>query len=290
MKRHVLLLAGVLAISIICGCIDSTTTIAVRKDGSGLVMETVYVDKSVEAMMKEMMSGMTEAMGAEEKETKTTKEHLDIEKYKAKAAEMGKGVKFVSAKEVKKEDGSPGTQIIYSFDDIRELKVSSEPENPASESMAGMMPSTPDPEEKSAPITFDFIKGSTSKLIINLPEDADKEIKTEKPEEISKTPDMASEEMGMMKMFLGGLRVRAMVKIIDGKITKTNASYVEKIEDSQYVTLFDMNMGKLMEMEGQLEKLGGMDQIKELSEARKLLKDIPGFKIEPENRIEIDFR
>ena len=290
MRRRLLFLACILSMAIIAGCIDSTTVIAVKKDGSGIVMETVYMSPALEAMMKEMMGGFAEAMGGETEDTEDSegmKMPLEVAKYKTKALEMGEGVKFESAKEVTRDDGAQGVQVIYSFEDIRKIKVSSDPDSPTSEDMGDMMPAQ---EEKGDPMTFDFVKGPTSKLIIVLPETEDEDISIDEPEDETGTPDVEFGEAEMFKQMFQGFRVRAMVKILDAKITKTNATYVDKIKGSQYVTLFDMNLGELVNMEEYLEKMGGMEKLKNMNAAREALQNVPGFKIEPENRIEINFK
>jgi hypothetical protein len=290
MGRRLLFLACILSMVILAGCIDSTTVIAVKKDGSGIVMETVYMSPALEAMMKEMMGGFAEAMGGETEDTEDDegmKMPLEIAKYKTKALEMGEGVKFESAKELTRDDGAPGVQVIYSFEDIRKIKVSSDPDSPTSEDMGDMMPAQ---DEKGDPMTFDFVKGPTSRLIIQLPETEDEDLSFDEPEDDAETPDVEFGQAEMFKQMFQGFRVRALVKILDGEITKTNATYVDKIKGSQYVTLFDMNLGELVNMEEYLEKMGGMEKLKNMNMARKALQDVPGFKIEPENRIEINFK
>ena len=293
MGRRFLFLACILSMAILAGCIDSTTVIAVKKDGSGIVMETVYMSPALEAMMKEMMGGFAEAMGGETEDTEDDEDSegmkmpLEIAKYKTKALEMGEGVKFESAKEVTREDGAPGVQVIYSFEDIRKIKVSSDPDSPTSEDMGDMMPAQ---EEKGDPMTFDFVQGPTSKLIIVLPETEDEDLSFAESEDEAEATDVEFGEAAMFQQMFQGFRVRALVKILDGEITKTNATYVDKIKGSQYVTLFDMNLGELVNMEEYLEKMGGMEKLKNMNTARKALQDVPGFKIEPENRIEINFK
>ena len=290
MLKRLLLLVCIVMVVIISGCIDSTTIIAVKKDGSGLVMETVYMNMAIGEMMEQMMGGLADTKEEEGEKTDKSTMPIEIDKYTEKALKMGEGVKFVSAKEVTNEDGTPGVQVVYSFEDIRKLRVHSDPESPASDQMTGMMPVAEESKKESDPITFDFIEGSTPKLIIQLPEEGKVDPTGDKPEKVSKPSDMDMGQMAFMKQFLAGLRIRAMVKIVDGTIIKTNASYVDKIKGSQYVTLFDMNMGELLNTEDYLKKLESMEQISDINAARTLLKDIPGFKIEAENRIEIEFR
>ena len=288
MRKHTLLIFAVLTAAILCNCIDATTIIAVKKDGSGLVMETVYVNPAIQMMMQQMMGSLAKSIDVESDEDKPATLPLEIEKYKEKATRMGSGVTFVSAKETQRKDGAPGIEVIYAFEDIRTLKWSEEPENPTSESMGPMMASEPNEEDNR--VTFNFIPGATSKLIIQLPEDKDEELDPIKTDETSQKPEMELGQAEMAKQFLQGFRARAMIRLVDGHIVKTNASYVKKVKGNDYVTLFDMNMGELLKTEEKLQQFQSLDEIRDISTARKLLKGVPGFQIEPADRIEIQFR
>ena len=288
MRKQSLLVFSILAVAILCNCIDSTTIIAVKKDGSGLVMETVYVNPAIQMMIQQMLGGLAKSMDVESDEDKPATLPLEIEKYKEKATRMGSGVTFVSAKETQRKDGAPGIEVVYAFEDIRTLKWSEEPENPTSESMGPMMAS--EPEEEEDRVTFDFIPGATSKLIIQLPKDKDEELDSIKTSKPSQKPEMELGQAELAKQFLQGFRARAMIRLVDGHIVQTNASYVKKVKGNDYVTLFDMNMGELLKAEEHIQEFQSLEEIRDISTARRLLKGVPGFQIEPADRIEIQFR
>jgi hypothetical protein len=287
-------LAGILSIALLAGCIDATTLLFVKKDGSGLVVETVYMGKALEQMMQQMAAGF----GGETAKQAGPKElPLEIEKYKAKAKKMGEGVKFVSAKRVTKADGSPGVRVVYSFPDVRKLTVSEDPDTPSSPGGGpGMMNAGQEKKKKKNPIRFDFVKGASPKLIIKMPEAAAAKDATASPESLKAPAEMPSasptpEQMAMMKQMFGDFRMRIMVKV-DGEITDSNASHVQKDGKSGkkcLVTLLDMNIGELLANEEQFKKLAAMGKIEDMSTAKYKLKDISGLKIEPEEKIEVVF-
>ena len=95
-----------------------------------------YGDENGKGKKKNKKKKGKKPMGEEEEEK--DQKLLDIEKFKTKAAKLGAGVKFVSAKEVTAEDGSAGIQVVYSFVDIRKLNIQAQPENPMDDQMAGM--------------------------------------------------------------------------------------------------------------------------------------------------------
>ena len=285
MKKRLLLLCILSAVVLLTACIDTMTVISVRKDGSGTITESVYFNESAKAMMQEMMG----QFGGEEAEGE--KEPLDIEKYKAKAVELGKGVKFVSAKGVTNKEGSAGIEVVYAFDDIRTLNIDAEPENPMGDKMAGMMGAEAvEEEEEKNPFTFDFLKGSTPKLIVTIPKEDKEKPSEEKMDDTAENPRSASAGLEMMKPFFEGFRIRIMITLLDGKIKKTNASFVDKVNGKDRVTLMDVAMGEILNNEEFLAKMEDLEKMKDMSVAMEKMKDIPGLKIETAKRVEISFK
>ena len=284
MKR-LILIGGLCVILFVTGCIDTTTVISVRKDGSGTITEVMYVDESVVSMFEGMMGQMGDEAEAEQEKAW---EVLDVEKYKAKADKLGRGVKFVSAKEVTNAKGASGVEVVYSFDDIEKLNIQPEPENPVGDEMAGMMGAEPAEEEKN-PITFEFIKGGTPKLIVNMPKEEEPEPVEEAPEEMP-SPEASAQGMAMMQQFLSGFRMRVMISLLDGTIQKTNASFVERTGGKDTVTLFDVALGEIMSNEKYAKEWERMSRMKDMGAAMETMKNIPGLKIETAERVEISFK
>jgi hypothetical protein len=282
MKKRLLLLCVLCTVVLLTACIDTITLISVRKDGSGTITETVYFNESAKTMMQEMMG----QFGGEE--TEGEKEPLDIEKYKTKAAELGKGVKFVAAKEVTNKEGSSGIEVVYAFEDIRTLNIDAEPDNPMGDKMAGMMGAEAvEEEEDKNPFTFDFVKGSTPKLIITIPkEDKDKHSEEEK-DETEADPQSSAAGLEMMKPFFEGFRIRVLIKLLDGKVIKTNASFVD---NKDTITLMDVAMGEILSNKEFLDKMEDLDKMKDMSAAMEKMKEIPGLKIETAKKVEISFK
>lgn len=280
MIRHALRFTCVLALLLTSGCIDATTVVSVKKDGSGSVFDVVFVGKGLQQMFQQMST----AMGGEAAASQSANPLIDIKKYKAQAATMGEGVRFISAKELKKTDGTTGVGVVYAFEDIRKLKISSDPDIPGqTEGQAS---------KKSNPITFDFARDHGPKLIINLPQsdNGNKPKSSEMPPVA--TQELPSEQLAQMKQMFDGFRVRIMVKV-DGEIARTNASYVETDTQSkkkQLVTLLDMNIGEIMKDEETFKKLAAMGEIQDMETAAEKLKGIPGLKIETTKRVEVEFQ
>ena len=280
MIRHALRFTCVLALLLTSGCIDATTVVSVKKDGSGSVFDVVFIGKGLQQMIQQMST----AMGGEAAADQSANPLMDIEKYKAQAATMGDGVRFISAKELKKTDGTIGVGVVYAFEDIRKLKISSDPDIPGQ--------TEGQTSKKSNPITFDFARDHGPKLIINLPQsDNGKKPKSSEMPPVA-SQELPSEQLAQMKQMFDGFRVRIMVKV-DGEIARTNASYVEidtQSKKKQLVTLFDMNIGEIMKDEETFKKLAAMGEIQDMETAAEKLKGIPGLKIETARRVEVEFQ
>ena len=290
MIKRLLVLTVLCCVALITACIDSTTTISVRKDGSGTITEKVFISKSFMSMMEGMFSQMAAKEGGEKNNTES---EIDIEKYKGKAAQMGESVTFISARAITREDGSKGTKVVYAFKDVSKLKVEAEPDNPVGDKMAGTVGAEKVKEEKKSPIRFDFIKGRKPKLIIYMPQDKEKKAaeKADKGEAKGEEENaMGQAGMAMMKPFLQDFRIRVEINFPDAKIGKTNASFVEKINGKDTVTLIDMALGKILDNPDEMKKLEGFSRTKDVSKAMEVMKKIPGLKIETHEKVEVQMK
>lgn len=282
-KRAMLIGAACLVI-LVAACIDSTTVISVRKDGSGTVTEILYFDESAKAMMQMMMSQFRD-----EEEEEEGVDWIDVEEYREKAEKLGAGVTFVSAEEVKREDGSSGVEVVYAFEDIEKLSIKPTPDNPMGDQMAGMMDAEPS-EEEEHPIKFEFTRGRISTLVVHMPEEVEPDL-SEEPEEAGEVDQTAVESgMGMMKSLLSGFRMRILIRPGEGKISKTNASFVERLDGKETVTLLDVALGEILSNDEYAKEWQDMSRVKDMATAMERMKKIPGLKIETEKRVEISFR
>jgi hypothetical protein len=239
------------AIAIICslflvsfflsGCIEVTTTVKIKADGSGTLEETVFMSNEIVKMIKEFSSSF-DSSGTGEEFTLFKESEL-----KDKAAKFGDGVKYISGNTIS-EKGREGYKAVYSFRDINKLTID---ENPTSR-----IPDNPGAQSEGANenLTFGFIKGKPSEIIINMP-------------------------AHFMKDFSVSLKVQ-----VDGTISSTNATYVE----GNSITIFSMNFVELMENTEKLKQLE-KSNFQNIHEVKDLLKDIPGIKIETNNPVKIEF-
>lgn len=262
----------VLAASVLCGCIDATTTVVVNPDGSGSVVQTTYMNPAVLAMMQ----GMGGGMGA-------PKLAQTPEQYAALAQRMGTGVSFQEVKELTRPDGASGSEATFAFSDIEQLRLSTAPPVPGP---AGASKSAAEDN----PVTFSLAKGAAPTLTIRMPRPkggGEMPAQTQAIESV--TPD--PQQMAMMRRMFDGFRFRMLVRV-NGRVESSTASYMEPAADgaAQVITLLDMDIGKLIADDATLKKLSAMGKIEDMDTARERLKDFPGLKIETAERVEVTFR
>jgi hypothetical protein len=273
------------------GCINVSRVVTIEKDGSGTIVETTYMGAACKEMMQQMAG-----MGGGNAKAGEALPPLEEDKYRAAAGKMGADVTYVSAKHVKDGKGNTGVEITYAFKDINKLKIGSEPEKPGPPGMGGA-PGQPAPAEKQEQVTFTFTKGTPNTLVIHNP----KLKATEKPEgaEAPGMPPPADgdkpkpEEVAEIKQMFGDFRFYTAVKIA-GTVSKTNATHVEDADGGKknLITLVDMNVGKMLtlfEDEKKLAELMALGPMNDMAKAKETLKDLPGIKVELNEKIEIEF-
>ena len=264
----------------LCSCVESLTTMTVHKDGRGDIEQTVYVSGQLQAMMQQMAAGLG-GEGAEAPDLMA----IDEEKLRRQAAEMGEGVRFVEARQIEAKDGRSGVRALFSFEDVRKLHM--QPDRAAMDSAGAVQMSEGEAAgEKKKPITFGFDPGRTARLTVRIPHEkgpADGEQADTPPAKPDRTP--SEQEMAMISQAFDGFRARMIVRV-DGDIVRTDAAHRSGSE----VTLFDLNLGKLLKEPDAIARLQALGQIRDMTTALTRLQSIPELKIEPKKRVEVLFR
>lgn len=253
------------------GCIEMHTSITVKKDGSGFVEENIFIGKEIIKMFTEFASAFADSTQPQQEFNL-----FEEDKIKAKTSELGEGVEFVSMKTIK-TDEKEGYTALYKFKDINKIKVNQDPSNE--------MPMA-EPNENADPaselVHFKFIKGKPNKIIFSLPDEKKKdEAAKEDTTTMTVEPDTADFE-NMVK-FMKDMKAKVEIKI-DGTIVNTNATHV----DGNTVTLFDIDFGQLISDKEKLEQFKKFNP-DSFEEVKKLVKDIPGIRVELNKEVFIEF-
>ena len=257
MRSLRVLLAVVTSVAL-TGCINSTTLIKLKADGSGTVEQTTLMNT---AALKAMMPGADKQMGG------GTVNRADLERT---ATRMGKGVRLVSAEPAKGANGFEGSKAIFAFDDINQIQVSQGP------SMSGSTDGRVDAEPTTQdPVRFTLTQsGGTSKLTIAF---VDKPGGSSHGGTSSDMPDLTNPMMmGMIKSMFAGFKINIDLEVA-GSIVKTNAEYVT----GSRLTLLEMDMDSLLADEAKLKALQSkLGPDASLSAIKPYLKDIKGIKVD----------
>lgn len=268
--RSMRLLAVLLPALTLTACLDSTTLVKVKPDGSGTVEQTTLVN----------MAALKGMMGATDKPA--TGPVVNKEDLERTAQRMGKGVRLVSAEPIKAANGFEGTKAIFAFDDINQIQVSQDPNMGGSSN--GRLSSEPTAED---PVKFKLTRsGATSTLTINYI-DRPSGVKTApNPAGGGDMPDLTNPMiMNMLKTMFQGFKINIGLEVL-GSIVKTNAEYVS----GPRITLLEMDVAELLADEAKLKALQGkLGPGASLSEVKPYLKDIKGIKIDGPS-ITVEFR
>jgi hypothetical protein len=258
--RSLRVLLALVSCVALTACINSTTLVKLKADGSGTVEQTTLVNV---AALKSL-GGAGQQMGG------GVVNKADLERT---AARMGKGVRLVSAEPVKGANGFEGSKAIFAFDDVNQIQVNQGPS--MSGSTNGRMSSEPTSDD---PVKFKFTRGAgTSTLTIAFVDKPGGTGKTDTGANPMADMDLTNPMMmGMIKSMFAGFKINIDLEV-DGSIVKTNAEYVS----GSRLTLLEMDMDSLLADEAKLKALQGkLGPDASLSAVKPYLKDIKGIKID----------
>lgn len=259
--------------AIVSGCFQVTTVVRVNQDGSGTVAETMLLSNE----LVDQMNAMARSFAVEGGPPPKPIELFEPAKLEAHAARMGEGVTYQSGQKMESGDYS-GYTAVYAFSDINNLRLDQNNDG-----------SVNGPENVNPPAVFRFTRGEPATLIIEMPNEkrtAREQGGSSKRDESAGTADnVISEEQAkqVVEMFKG-MRMTLAVEM-NGCIVETNASY----RDGNRITLVDLDLAELTSSFPHLEKLNNL-QGGSLAEAKELLKDFPGMKIDLNETVKVVFR
>ncbi len=261
---------------IFSGCIEMHTLITVNKDGSGFVEENIFLGKEIINMFKEFASAFADSTQPQEEFNM-----FEEEKIKSKTSDFGEGIEFVSMKNIV-TDEKEGYTAIYKFKNLNKVKVDQDP----SKEMP-LADQTDSAEPKNEYVYFKFIKGKPNRIEFKMPDKSEKDEKIDEQTESDETTETNNEadsaDVEKMIKFMKDMKAKIELRV-DGKIINTNATHV----DGNTVTLFDIDFGKLISDADKLEELKKLKP-DSFEEMKKLVKDIPGIKVELNNDVFIEF-
>lgn len=268
---------GVAVMALLCmvGCMQVDSLVRVKQDGSGTIEETVLMNREFIKQMEAMAS----QMGAKQEEGTSKGFNLfDQEEVKKKASAMGEGVTYVSSEKVTVGD-KEGYKVCYAFADVNKVKLNQNPGDKVPSSGAG----PGDKGEKDEFIRFQFTKGNPATLIVRMPARKPGE-KPELPKEPKPEGQDADMAMGMMSQMLKGMKITVAIEV-EGAIVETNATH----RQGSRITLMEMEFDKLIQNQEKFKEFAKLKP-ESLEEVKKVMKDLPGIKVELNEEVKVKFR
>ena len=279
MQARIRLVALVAAAALTSGCITSLTNIKVRPDGSGTIDQTLSMTAEAAKQIAALAGGFGDPAAKKKDGGDGLPDFFSEQSMKDAAGKLGEGVVFVSSKPVS-TPGRVGRIATYQFADITKVRIDQKPQT-------GDMPGADDSagKEGKEDVLFRFARRPTgsSELTVLFPEPDFGKKKTDgadADQDEKKTPD--PQQLEMMKKIFEGLKVGIDVTVF-GQIIKTNSPYVQ----GSTVTLLEMDFSQVLANDVLMSR---MNQPKSLEEAKAMLKDVKGFKINLDREVAIEFK
>jgi hypothetical protein len=238
---------------LLSGCFQAEQVINVKPDGSGTVVMTIKVGPAALAQMK--------AFGGADAKGDPLDQMMKKEEAEEMAKKLGEGVKLEKIETVK-EGETQGKRATFSFADINKVHAD-----------MNMGPNAGGGDQAKDPITFEMTKGNPASLVIHCP--------AKKPEN---KPDDPQEDaqMAAAAAMMKDMRITVAVNIV-GTIVKTDADN----KDGTRITLIDLPVGEALK---DVKRFKAIDRAPNWEAAAKMIKEIPGAKVESKEKISVQLK
>jgi len=194
---------------------------------------------------------------------------------------MGEGVAYVSGEKITTDEGE-GYRAIYAFSDVNKLRLNTTPSDKAPSDLEGAVRVSGD---KEAFVTFSFVKGPPAILTVMMPEEMTAE--RLQPLKVMETLVADDPRAAMiadnMKDVFQSMKFGISLEV-QGEIVRSNATHSK----GSRITLMEADFGRLFEDQESLKKLS-QQRPTNIEEAKKLLDDLPGIKVELNPEVKIEF-
>ncbi|NTW84304.1 MAG: hypothetical protein HGB36_13250 [Chlorobiaceae bacterium] len=254
----------------LAGCLEVSTVVHVKPDGSGTVSERILISREAFSQMKPV-----EGKDKNDQPGKVP----DKTRIEKKTREMGEGVTFVDVHPVETKSHE-GYETVYAFRDINQLKIS---RNPDTESTADSSAGTASIKKNRQYVKFVFSKGEPSKLKILMDQEpGEKTQSATSPATPPADPEQQKMMADLMKQFFKGMRVFLAVDV-DGSLVSTNATH----RSGKRITLVDVNFDKLIAHPRQFAAFNASGSGASTQQMEKIMKNITGIRVEGRKEVDV---
>jgi hypothetical protein len=264
--RHLTRLCVVLCGALFSGgCFQFSTLLTVRGDGTGTIQQRLLFTQAALAQLRSL-SIMRGSRGQDF-------DPITAEQAAAAAAAMGPGVTYVSSTPLTTAEGQ-GRESTYRFTDINQLRLAELPSNPGGVSVRAQGLGALEP------VSFTLAKtpegNALLRIVIPRPPFA-----TSGASAMAERTGVSVDQLATFKPMLAGARASIAVRPV-GRLIGTNSAYVE----GNRVTLIDFDLDQFLNDESALLRLRGVSSEEQ---AKAVLKDLPGIKLNLEPEITVEF-
>lgn len=260
---------------LVAGCMNLSSTLTVRPDGSGTLTERFVLD----ADMARMIQGLVSLDS-----TGTAPDPFSEANVRAEADSLP-GLRLQSFTRIDDATGR-GYEATYRFENLNDVPFDPGPDDVLSDE--GMGPTDDGPLDLMSAMRFAFTPGSPATLTIHLPFDtAEVRPDAAMPEAAPDDGDPPSEaEMEMMRAMMANAGFRIAVTI-DGEIVETNATH----RDGATITLLEMDFGTLAQDSTAFREMMRMSSGPAgPTPSIDRLNSFPGMSVEPQETVTVRFR
>jgi len=239
-----------------------TTVMKVAGNGSGTIEHRMLFTTQALAQLKQFS-----ALGGRGQAVDPTSE----QQAREMASALGPGVTYVSSTPVKTPTGE-GRDAVYSFTDVSQLNVATQPAPPG-----GVTIRTPALSTSADSLTFSMSQAANGNALLHVrvPENA-------LVQAISTNAATLPQQLPMIKSMLAGAHLTLAVEP-QGTLVGANTPHV----DGPRVTLLDVDLDQLLKDPDAL--LARVQSAKTPEEIKKSLEDVPGLKMTIVPEIVIEF-
>lgn len=278
MKTYQLVAVLLLVAAAGAGCIQDLKTLQLKKDGSGTLVEEIYMSPQLTGMMAQMTAGLAQTIeqggaqvaGIDKAKVQAALEPLALFKsdIAKRTAALGPDVQLVSAQAKTSDKGWKGYVLTYSFLDVTKLKLTLLDRNMAGGGLGG-------DQQQEAPLLLTFRKEPLPEITFRQQPSAPTVSRARPDDPAGAVAGAGSFTAAMLAPLLQGLRVSFSVEV-EGKITRTSGHYQQ---GKHRVVLLDLQMDKVLAHPEGIRLLdGGKADPAVLQKLRDL--QIPGLAVE----------
>ena len=246
-----LLLAVVIANS---ACFQMTTVLKIHGDGTGWINHRMVFTPAALVQLRQLTAFSGRPF-----------DPLSEQQARDLAGVIGQGVTYVTSEPITEANGQ-GREAAYSFIDINQLKISTQPATPQGVAAPGL--------DSGEMVTFSLTReeSGTAVLRIHVPE----------PNWIGSIGTLnASGQLAMLKTLLKGAKVLLAVEP-NGAVVRTSSPF----SDGQRVTLLEVDLDEILKDETLVPRLTGA---KTQEEVMAIMRTATGLKINLDREITIEF-